>query len=165
MGVGIPGAESLASGRIKNANSTCLIGRTLRGDLEALLRREVRLANDANCFALSEASDGAGRGAEVVFGVILGTGVGGGIVVNGRSDAAPTPSPENGATIRCPCPMLTISRCPPVTAAASAASKLARRAGADARPCGRNGEPLAPPEIDSRAASGGRRLRGDAAAL
>jgi len=84
VGVGIPGAESLASGRIKNANSTCLIGQPLRTDLETLLRREVRLANDANCFALSEASDGAGRHAEVVFGVILGTGVGGGIVVHGH---------------------------------------------------------------------------------
>ena len=84
VGIGIPGAESLADGRIKNANSTCLIGRPLRADLEALLQREIRLANDANCFALSEATDGAGRGAEVVFGVILGTGVGGGIVVRGH---------------------------------------------------------------------------------
>lgn len=84
VGVGIPGAESLVSGLIKNANSTCLIGHPLRNDLETLLQREVRLANDANCFALSEASDGAGRGAEVVFGVILGTGVGGGIVVRGQ---------------------------------------------------------------------------------
>ena len=84
VGVGIPGAESLVSGLIKNANSTCLIGYPLRNDLETLLQREVRLANDANCFALSEASDGAGRGAEVVFGVILGTGVGGGIVVRGQ---------------------------------------------------------------------------------
>ena len=84
LGIGIPGAESLASGLIKNANSTCLIGRPLRADLEALLQREIRLANDANCFALSEASDGAGRGAEVAFGVILGTGVGGGIVVRGH---------------------------------------------------------------------------------
>ena len=84
VGVGIPGAESLASGLVKNANSTCLIGRSLRKDLEALLQREVRLANDANCFALSEARDGAGRDAEVVFGVILGTGVGGGIVVRGQ---------------------------------------------------------------------------------
>jgi fructokinase len=85
VGIGIPGAESLASGLIKNANSTCLIGQPLRTDLEALLRREVRLANDANCFALSEASDGAGRDAEVVFGVILGTGVGGGIVVRSHA--------------------------------------------------------------------------------
>lgn len=81
VGIGIPGAESLRSGLIKNANSTCLIGQPLRHDLQALLRREVRLANDANCFALSEAIDGAGRDAEAVFGVILGTGVGGGIVI------------------------------------------------------------------------------------
>ena len=84
VGVGTPGAASLASGLIKNANSTVLNGRPLRQDLERRLARPVRLANDANCFALSEASDGAGRGAAVVFGVILGTGVGGGIVVQGR---------------------------------------------------------------------------------
>lgn len=84
VGVGMPGAPSRVTGLIKNANSTCLIGRPLQGDLQALLGREVRLANDANCFALSEAVDGAARGAAVVFGVILGTGVGGGIVVNGR---------------------------------------------------------------------------------
>lgn len=84
VGVGMPGALSLASGRVKNANSTCLIDRPLKEDLEAALGREVRLANDANCFALSEAVDGAGQGAAVVFGVILGTGVGGGIVVHGR---------------------------------------------------------------------------------
>src|SRR5690606_18695062 len=81
---GIPGAESLLTGLIKNANSTWLNGRSLRADLERALRREIRLANDANCFALSEASDGAAAGADVVFGAILGTGVGGGIVVNGR---------------------------------------------------------------------------------
>ena len=85
IGVGIPGAESMIDGRIKNANSTCLIGQPLQRDLQTLLQREVRLANDANCFALSEAVDGAGRGAQVVFGVILGTGVGAGIVVNGRA--------------------------------------------------------------------------------
>lgn len=84
LGIGIPGAESLRNGLIKNANSTCLIGRPLRDDLQKLLDREIRLANDANCFALSEATDGSGRGAGTVFGVILGTGVGGGIVVNGR---------------------------------------------------------------------------------
>lgn len=83
VGVGIPGALSRVTGLVKNANSTCLIGRPLRQDLEAALERPVRLANDANCFALSEATDGAGRGARVVFGVILGTGVGGGIVVDG----------------------------------------------------------------------------------
>lgn len=84
VGVGIPGALSRVTGLVKNANSTCLIGRSLQGDLEAALGRPVRLANDANCFALSEAVDGAGKDAAVVFGVILGTGVGGGIVVNGR---------------------------------------------------------------------------------
>jgi len=84
VGVGMPGALSQVSGRVKNSNSTCLIGQPLQGHLEAALSREVRLANDANCFALSEAIDGAGRGVRVVFGVILGTGVGGGIVVDGR---------------------------------------------------------------------------------
>ena len=83
VGIGTPGALS-TSGTIKNSNSTCLIGRPLVADLEQLLKRPVRMTNDANCFALSEATDGAGSGAEVVFGVILGTGVGGGIVVNGR---------------------------------------------------------------------------------
>jgi fructokinase len=82
VGVGIPGAVSPATGVIKNANSTWLIGRSLSADLTAALGREVRLANDANCFALSEAIDGAAAGAPVVFGVILGTGTGGGIVVD-----------------------------------------------------------------------------------
>ena len=81
LGIGIPGAESLATGLIKNANSTCLIGKALRNDLQRRLRREIRLANDANCFALSEAVDGSGQGAKTVFGIILGTGVGGGIVI------------------------------------------------------------------------------------
>jgi fructokinase len=83
LGVGIPGTLG-AGGLVKNANSTWLIGQPLARDLSDALGREVRLANDANCFALSEASDGAGRGSPVVFGVILGTGVGGGVVVDGR---------------------------------------------------------------------------------
>ena len=83
VGVGIPGAQSLRTGLIKNANSTVLIGRSLRADLERALERPVRLENDANCFALSEARDGAAAGAACVFGVILGTGVGGGLVVDG----------------------------------------------------------------------------------
>ena len=81
VGVGMPGAVSPATGLVKNANSTWLIGRPLHQDLERALGRRVRLANDANCFVLSEACDGAGAGAEVVFGVIVGTGTGGGIVV------------------------------------------------------------------------------------
>jgi fructokinase len=83
LGIGIPGTET-PDGLIKNANSTWLIGHPLRADLEAATGRKVRLANDANCFALSEASDGAAAGAGVVFGVIAGTGVGGGIVVDGK---------------------------------------------------------------------------------
>jgi len=84
VGIGTPGAISGATGLMKNCNSTCLNGRPLRTDLEARLKREVRLTNDANCFALSEATDGAAAGAAVVFGVILGTGCGGGVVVNSR---------------------------------------------------------------------------------
>jgi len=84
VGVGIPGALSPASGLVKNANATWLIGRTLDRDLTSALGRPVRVANDANCFAVSEAADGAAAGAAVVFGVILGTGVGGGLVVHGR---------------------------------------------------------------------------------
>jgi len=84
VGVAIPGALSPATGLVKNANSTWLIGRSLDRDLEARLGQPVRLANDANCFAVSEAVDGAGTGATVVFGVILGTGIGGGIAIDGR---------------------------------------------------------------------------------
>ncbi len=84
VGVGIPGVVSPDTGLVKNANSVWLIGHPLDKDLEAALERPVRVANDANCFALSEAVDGAGAGAEVVFGVILGTGVGGGVVVGRR---------------------------------------------------------------------------------
>lgn len=83
VGVGTPGAVA-ADGRMKNCNSTCLNGQPLPADLERALGQPVRLANDANCLALSEARDGAGAGAEVVFAVILGTGCGGGIAVNGR---------------------------------------------------------------------------------
>ena len=84
VGVGTPGAISPATGLIKNANSVALNGRPLDKALEAGLSRPIRMTNDANCFALSEATDGAAAGAEVVFGVILGTGVGGGVVVRGQ---------------------------------------------------------------------------------
>jgi fructokinase len=84
VGVGMPGALSPASGLVKNANSTWLNGRALSQDLSARLGREVRFANDANCFALSEAVDGAAAGARVVFGVIVGTGTGGGLVFDRR---------------------------------------------------------------------------------
>jgi len=84
VGIGTPGALSPGTGRIRNSNSACLNGRALKEDLERTLGREIRLANDANCFALSEATDGAARGSQIAFGVILGTGVGGGVTVNGR---------------------------------------------------------------------------------
>ena len=84
VGIGHPGALSPATGLLKNSNSTCLNGQPVDRDLSRLLERTVRMANDANCFALSEATDGAAAGADVVFGVILGTGTGGGIVVHGR---------------------------------------------------------------------------------
>src|SRR2546421_9684461 len=80
VGVGIPGALSRATGRVKNANSTWLIGRSLKEDLERALKREIRLENDANCFALSEAVDGPGQGKRVVFGIVLCTAGGEGIV-------------------------------------------------------------------------------------
>jgi fructokinase len=89
VGVGIPGVVSNTTGLVKNANSTWLIGRPLLADLEARLTRPVRVANDANCFTLSEAIDGAGQGFEAVFGVILGTGVGGGIAIRQRIHEGP----------------------------------------------------------------------------
>jgi fructokinase len=89
VGIGTPGAISPATGLIKNSNSTWLNGRPLARDLEAALARPLRFANDADCFALSEATDGAGRGARVVFGVIVGTGAGGGLVVDGRVVTGP----------------------------------------------------------------------------
>jgi fructokinase len=116
VGVGIPGALSRITGLVKNANSTWLIGKPLKQDLEQALQREVRLENDANCFALSEAIDGAGRGAAVVFGVILGTGVGGGVVVAGKlltgpnaiagewgHNPLPAPTPEDLPLPTCYC--------------------------------------------------------------
>ena len=155
VGVGIPGAESLASGRIKNANSTWLNGQPLRSDLEALLQREVRLANDANCFALSEASDGAGRESEVVFGVILGTGVGGGIVVRrhvlrGANAIAgewghnplPLPGPDD-----LPLPACYCGRDGCIETYLSGPALMRDHAL-------RTGDTLSPSEIDARAAAG-----------
>lgn len=89
VGIGMPGSWSRATGRVKNANSTCLNGQPLQRDLEAMLGRTLRFANDADCLALSEATDGAAAGADVVFGVIVGTGTGGGVVVHGELLAGP----------------------------------------------------------------------------
>jgi len=84
VGIGIPGALSPRSGKLRNSNTQCLNGRELLRDIESLLQREVRIQNDANCFALSEARGGAGQGYRVVFGVIVGTGTGGGLIVDGK---------------------------------------------------------------------------------
>ena len=84
VGIGTPGSLSPATGLLQNSNSVCMNGKPVKADIEKLLKREVRMSNDANCFALSEATDGAAKGVAVVFGVIIGTGTGGGIVVNGK---------------------------------------------------------------------------------
>jgi len=116
VGIGTPGAVSRGSGVLKNAYASALNGMPVKPDLERRLGREVRFANDANCFALSEAIDGAAKGAQVVFGVILGTGVGGGVVVDGRAlsganaicgewghNSLPWPAPEEMPGPRCAC--------------------------------------------------------------
>lgn len=89
VGIGTPGALSSVTGMLKNSNTLSLNGKPIKQDLEALLEREVRLENDANCFALSEATDGAARQYKVVFGVIMGTGTGGGVVVDKRLHSGP----------------------------------------------------------------------------
>src|SRR5260221_6543757 len=116
VGVCTPGAVSIGSGTLRNAYASVLNAMQVKPDLERMLGREVRFANDANCFALSEAIDGAAKGARVVFGVILGTGVGGGIVVDGRAleganaicgewghNSLPWPAPEEMPGPRCAC--------------------------------------------------------------
>ncbi len=116
VGIGTPGAVSRGSGVLKNAYASALNGMPVKPDLERRLGREVRFANDANCFALSEAIDGAAKGARIVFGVILGTGVGGGVVVDGRAieganaicgewghNSLPWPAPEEMPGPRCAC--------------------------------------------------------------
>lgn len=109
VGIGTPGSESRLTGHMKNCNSTCLNGQPLRDDLARALSRPIRLANDADCFALSEATDGAAAGEGTVFGVIIGTGCGGGIVVNGTLLSGPNgiagewghiPMPGAGETAR-----------------------------------------------------------------
>ncbi len=116
VGVGTPGAVSRTSGVLKNAYASALNGMPVKPDLERLLGREVRFANDANCFALSEAIDGAAKGAQVVFGAILGTGVGGGVVVDSQAiegansiggewghNSLPWPAPGELPGPRCAC--------------------------------------------------------------
>ena len=113
VGVGIPGTIVRATGLVKNANSTWLNGRPLEEDLSAALHREVRCANDANCFAISEATDGAAAGQEVVFGAILGTGCGGGVTVHGRIHAGPNGVAGEWGHIPLPWPMADELHGPP----------------------------------------------------
>jgi len=114
VGIGTPGSRSPASGLMRNCNSTWLNDRAFKHDMEALLGREIRISNDANCFALSEATDGAGADAATVFGVIIGTGCGGGVVVNnklvdgpnavgGEWGHIPLPWPQDGELQSSPC--------------------------------------------------------------
>jgi fructokinase len=140
VGIGVPGSVDRATGRVSMGNSTWLHGHDLKGDLAAELDRPVRIANDANCFALSEAVDGAGAGAQVVFGVILGTGVGGGIVaqgglvegvnaIGGEWGHIPLPTPDDDER---PGPMCSCGRPGHVESwlsGPSFASDYARRAG------------------------------------
>ena len=123
VGIGTPGTWSRVDGRFRNSNTVCLNGRPLRHDLQQALGRDVRLANDANCFALSEARDGAAAGAEVVFGVILGTGVGGGVVVHGKALDGPNGIAGEWGHNPLPLPTGADCRCRRATAAAPAVSR------------------------------------------
>ncbi len=120
VGVGTPGSLSPKTGLLRGSNTVMLNGQPVKQALESRLKREVRMANDANCFALSEAVDGAGKGAGIVFGVILGTGVGGGIVINGKivnglhaiagewgHNPLPWPTPDESPGTRCYCGKLS----------------------------------------------------------
>ena len=131
IGVGIPGTISPMTGLVKNSNSTWLNGQPFDRDLARRLGRPIRVANDANCFAISEAVDGAAAGAKIVFGVILGTGVGRRHRHRRpRAAAEPTPSPANGGTIRCPPPRTRNAPARSALAAGAAASRpgsVARR--------------------------------------
>lgn len=112
VGIGIPGTLSTTTGLVKNANSTCLIGKPLNKDIEALLGQPVRLANDADCFTLSEAIDGAAAQDGIVFGVILGTGVGGGLSVNQELVVGPNAITGEWGHNPMPWPNLALSEAP-----------------------------------------------------
>jgi predicted NBD/HSP70 family sugar kinase len=155
VGVGIPGSESSFDGRIRNANSTCLNGQPLRLDLQALLLREIRIENDANCLALSEADDGAGAGATTVFAVILGTGVGGGLAVHGRVLAGANRIAGEWGHNPLPCRKEDVPRPPPCYCGREGCIETwlsgPGLAGDHSR---HGGEALSPPEIVVRAEQG-----------
>jgi fructokinase len=160
VGVGMPGALSPATGLVKNANSTWLIGQPLDRDLGALLERPVRFANDANCFALSEAVDGAGAGARVVFGVIVGTGTGGGIVVDRKVLTGPNAIAGEWGHNPLPWPRPGEWPGPPCYCGKTGCVETFLSGPGMARDhLEATGEPLPAPEVAARAG------RGDAAAL
>ena len=155
VGIGIPGALSPVTGLVKNANAVWLNGKPLLRDMEHRLGREVRIANDANCFAVSEAADGAGVGTEVVFGVIVGTGTGAGIVVRGQVLTGPNavagewghnplPWPEEGEQPGPPCYCGRRGCIETFLSGPGLAADHARHAGCE----------LAPPEIVAIASAG-----------
>ena len=163
VGVGIPGPIVSATGRVKNANSTWLNGRELARDVERALGREARFANDANCFALSEAIDGAAAGFDTVFGVILGTGVGGGIVTGGRlligANAIagewghnPLPAPRADEVPGPPCYCGRSGCIETFLSGPGLAADHFRHSGHDAKP--RGGAALSAPEIAADARAG-----------
>ncbi len=158
VGIGIPGAVSRATGLIKNANSTWLNGKPFEHDIAQALARPVRIANDADCFALSEATDGAAMGAHCVFGVIAGTGCGGGLVINGKLLAGPNaitgewghnslPWPKGGET---PGPLCYCGK-------RGCIETFLSGPGFSARHFEQHGEKLSPQEIAANARSGDRR--------
>jgi fructokinase len=155
VGIGIPGALSPATGRVKNANSVWLNGQPLDRDLERRLERPLRFANDANCFALSEATDGAGAGARVVFGAILGTGCGGGIVVGGRVLTGPNAIAGEWGHNPLPWPEDAERPGPPCYCGKRGCLETFVSGPGLARDYGESrGEVVAPPEIVARAADG-----------
>lgn len=149
VGIGTPGTFTRADGRMKNSNTTCLNGRPLRSDLAARLSRPIRMANDANCFAVSEALDGGGAGRRVVFGVILGTGVGGGVVVDGTVHDGPNGNAgEWGHVVLEPDgPLCYCGR-------TGCVETFLSGPGLSRDHVGRGGDPVPVPDIVSRAAAG-----------
>jgi len=160
VGVAIPGAISPKTGLVKNANATRLIGHPLDRDLAAALGRPVRVANDANCFTLSEATDGAGAGRDIVFGIIAGTGVGGGVCVGGRvltgahaiagewgHNPLPAPRPDEIAGPQCYCGR---SGCIEAWCSGPGLSRVFKA---------KTGRDLAPPDIEKAAAAGDAEAR------
>ena len=159
IGIGVPGSISPSTGALQNANSTWLNGRAFREDLSARLGREVRLANDANCFALSEATDGAAAGARSVFGVIIGTGTGGGLVHRGSIVDGPNAIGGEWGHNPLPWPAATSGQVLPAGAAAAGAWRPGSQDRRSAAITGTSRQALTAEEIAERAESGDKACR------